>query len=150
MRYVCSVCGYIYDEAREKQAFSELPDSWRCPVCKAAKTVFVPEKKADEPKKTAAVLVSPVPAAGPVSEEEGMEKLSVGELSALCSNPVSYTHLDVYKRQAVACMIVIGLVLKFTNLRLYTQAVGINENSSRLNGLNPVFIKILSLSLIHI
>ena len=45
---------------------------------------------------------------------------------------------------AVACMIVIGLVLKFTNLRLYTQAVGINENSSKLNGLNPVFIKILS------
>ena len=45
---------------------------------------------------------------------------------------------------AVACMIVIGLALKFTNLRLYTQAVGINENSSRLNGLNPVFIKILS------
>ena len=45
---------------------------------------------------------------------------------------------------AVACMIVIGLVLKFTNLRLYTQAVGINENASRLNGLNPVFIKILS------
>lgn len=45
---------------------------------------------------------------------------------------------------AVACMIVIGMVLKFTNLRLYTQAVGINENSSRLNGLNPVFIKILS------
>lgn len=45
---------------------------------------------------------------------------------------------------AIACMIVIGLVLKFTNLRLYTQAVGINENASRLNGLNPVFIKILS------
>ncbi len=45
---------------------------------------------------------------------------------------------------AVACMIVIGLVLKFTNLRLYTQAVGINENASKLNGLNPVFIKILS------
>ena len=45
---------------------------------------------------------------------------------------------------AVACMIVIGLVLNFTNLRLYTQAVGINENSSRLNGLNPVVIKILS------
>lgn len=45
---------------------------------------------------------------------------------------------------AVACMIIIGLVLKFTNLRLYTQAVGINENASKLNGLNPVFIKILS------
>ena len=45
---------------------------------------------------------------------------------------------------AVACMIVIALVLRFTNLRLYTQAVGINENSSRLNGLNPTFIKFLS------
>ena len=45
---------------------------------------------------------------------------------------------------ALICVIVIGLVLKFTNLGLYTQAVGINEKSSRLNGLNPVFIKFLS------
>ncbi|MGC4018630.1 MAG: ABC transporter permease [Muricomes sp.] len=45
---------------------------------------------------------------------------------------------------AVACMIVAALVLKFTNLGLYTQAVGINESSSRLNGLNPAFIKFLT------
>ncbi len=45
---------------------------------------------------------------------------------------------------AVACIIVTLLVLKFTNLGLYTQAVGINEHSSRLNGLNPAFIKFLS------
>lgn len=45
---------------------------------------------------------------------------------------------------AVICIIIIALVLKFTNLRLYTQAVGVNENSSRLNGLNPAFIKVLS------
>ncbi len=45
---------------------------------------------------------------------------------------------------AMACVIVISLVLKFTNLGLYTQAVGINENSSRLNGLNPALIKWLS------
>lgn len=45
---------------------------------------------------------------------------------------------------AVACMILIGLVLKFTNLRLYTQAVGINESSARLNGLNPALIKVLA------
>ncbi len=44
----------------------------------------------------------------------------------------------------LACAIVAGLALKFTNLRLYTQAVGINENSSKLNGINPTFIKILS------
>lgn len=45
---------------------------------------------------------------------------------------------------AVICVIVIFLVLKFTTLGLYTQAVGINESSSRLNGLNPAFIKFLS------
>ncbi len=45
---------------------------------------------------------------------------------------------------AMACVVVIMLVLKFTNLGLYTQAVGINEHSSRLNGLNPEFIKFLS------
>ena len=42
------------------------------------------------------------------------------------------------------CIVIIALVLKFTNLGLYTQAVGINENSSRLNGINPTFIKFLS------
>ena len=82
MKYVCSVCGYIYDEAREKVPFSELPDSWKCPVCKAAKSVFVPEKKKEEPK----AAVSPVPAVEAVSEDGDLVKLSVGALSALCSN----------------------------------------------------------------
>ena len=45
---------------------------------------------------------------------------------------------------AVICIIIITLVLKFTNLRLYTQAVGINQSSSRLNGLNPAVIKVVS------
>ncbi len=45
---------------------------------------------------------------------------------------------------AALCVAIILLVLKFTNLGLYTQAVGINVNSSRLNGLNPKFIKWLS------
>lgn len=45
---------------------------------------------------------------------------------------------------AMGCVIIIALVLKFTNLGLYTQAVGINESSSRLNGINPVFIKWLT------
>ncbi len=45
---------------------------------------------------------------------------------------------------AAICVLVIMLVLKFTNLRLYTQSVGINPKSSRLNGLNPELIKIIS------
>ena len=51
---------------------------------------------------------------------------------------------------AAACLLIIALVLKFTNLGLYTQAVGINESSSRLNGLNPTFIKWLSFVILGI
>jgi len=45
---------------------------------------------------------------------------------------------------AMICVIIIMLVLKFTTLGLYTQAVGINGSSSRLNGINPQFIKFLT------
>lgn len=45
---------------------------------------------------------------------------------------------------ALACMIITGLVLRFTNLGLYVQAVGINGSASRLNGLNPAFVKFLT------
>ncbi|MDO4621078.1 MAG: ABC transporter permease [Lachnospiraceae bacterium] len=45
---------------------------------------------------------------------------------------------------ALICMVLIALVLKFTNLGFYTQCVGINETSSRLNGINPVAMKILA------
>ena len=45
---------------------------------------------------------------------------------------------------AIACIIVAMLMLKFTNLGLYTQAVGINESSSRLDGINPTLIKFIS------
>jgi len=45
----------------------------------------------------------------------------------------------------IVLLYIIGfsLLLKFTNLRLYVESVGINQRSSWLNGLNPVVIKIL-------
>lgn len=45
---------------------------------------------------------------------------------------------------AVSCMIIIALMLKFTNLGLYTQSVGINAHSSRLNGIDPAMIKFIT------
>ena len=45
---------------------------------------------------------------------------------------------------AVACFIIFFLVMKFTNLGLYVQSVGINDKTSRLNGLNPELIKLLT------
>lgn len=45
---------------------------------------------------------------------------------------------------AIICFIVTWALLKFTNLGLYVQSVGINEKTSRLNGLNPELIKLLT------
>uniref|UniRef100_A0A7C3EAP0 ABC transporter permease n=1 Tax=Gracilinema caldarium TaxID=215591 RepID=A0A7C3EAP0_9SPIR len=38
-------------------------------------------------------------------------------------------------------IIIMALVMKITNLKLYTEAVGINEGVARLNGINPILIK---------
>ncbi len=32
MKYKCTICGYIYDEAVEGKKFEELPDDWKCPL----------------------------------------------------------------------------------------------------------------------
>ena len=50
-KYVCTVCGYVYDPAvgdpenniEAGTAFKDLPDDWVCPVCGAAKDQFEPE-----------------------------------------------------------------------------------------------------------
>ena len=40
-KYVCSVCGYIYDPAEhDGVAFEDLPDDWTCPRCHQPKSVF--------------------------------------------------------------------------------------------------------------
>ena len=40
-KYVCSICGYVYDPAEhDGVAFEDLPDDWKCPRCKQSKTKF--------------------------------------------------------------------------------------------------------------
>lgn len=40
-RYVCSVCGYVYDPAEhDGTPFEDLPEDWRCPRCKQPKEKF--------------------------------------------------------------------------------------------------------------
>jgi len=41
-KYVCSICGYVYDPAQTGVPFEELPDDWRCPRCKQPKDKFNP------------------------------------------------------------------------------------------------------------
>lgn len=46
--------------------------------------------------------------------------------------------------------VLIWLILRFTNLGLYTQAVGINEKSARLNGINSAIIKLVSFMILGV
>ncbi len=50
----------------------------------------------------------------------------------------------------VIMAILLNLAFRFTNLSLYTQSVGINQAASRLNGINPTFIKMLSFIILGI
>ncbi len=40
-RYLCVICGYIYDpEENDGVAFEDLDEYWRCPKCKRGKQSF--------------------------------------------------------------------------------------------------------------
>lgn len=85
-KYICSVCGYVYDEAKgipEKgiapgTSWDELPEDWVCPLCGATKAEFelqggnkVNEEKKPQPK---------------MEVSSDMKELTALELSVICSN----------------------------------------------------------------
>lgn len=40
-KYICSICGYVYDPSENGGvAFEDLPDDWKCPRCKQGKEKF--------------------------------------------------------------------------------------------------------------
>jgi rubredoxin len=51
-KYVCSVCGYVYDPivgdadsgVKQGTSFEDLPDGWVCPICGASKDHFEKQK----------------------------------------------------------------------------------------------------------
>jgi rubredoxin len=52
MRYICKVCGYIYEpdfgdpdhNIPAGTAFEDLPEGWVCPTCGAPRNKFAPMK----------------------------------------------------------------------------------------------------------
>jgi len=52
MKYVCDVCGYVYDPAEGDPdngvtagtPFDQIPEDWVCPLCGASKEDFSPEE----------------------------------------------------------------------------------------------------------
>jgi rubredoxin len=85
-KYECSVCGYVYDEAKgipeagiaPGTAWGEVPEDWVCPLCGATKSEF---KLQDEPEGTGERKVTPI-----LEKTEDFRELSPLEVSALCSN----------------------------------------------------------------
>lgn len=41
VKYICSLCGEIYDESETGIPFNELPEDWICPNCGAPKECYV-------------------------------------------------------------------------------------------------------------
>lgn len=87
-KYVCTICGYVYDEAKGMPEagipagtkWETLPPNWTCPICGASKEQFA-EQGAPEP------VNAPVAVPVAVMEKtDDMTQLSPLELSALCSN----------------------------------------------------------------
>ena len=84
--YVCSICGYVYDEAKGAPGtgtpagthWADLAESWVCPLCGAAKAEFhlmgevEPTVKEGEPGTTAST--------------GSLTALAALEMSAVCSN----------------------------------------------------------------
>ena len=44
MKYVCDVCGWVFDEAEEGKKWEELPEDFECPLCSVGKDQFSPEE----------------------------------------------------------------------------------------------------------
>ncbi|MFC1825146.1 glutamate synthase-related protein [Thermodesulfobacteriota bacterium] len=60
-QYICEVCNFIYDEAKEGIPWEDLPDDWECPVCGSSKKYFsrlndapIEEKPSAPPKEETA------------------------------------------------------------------------------------------------
>jgi rubredoxin/diadenosine tetraphosphate (Ap4A) HIT family hydrolase len=85
-KYVCTICGYIYDEVNgipesnisPNTSWEVVPNDWVCPLCGASKDEF--EEKQESTQSTTFKSTT--------IDKSMIEKteLSIGELSALCSN----------------------------------------------------------------
>lgn len=82
-KYRCTICGYIYDEEKEKIKFEDLPDDWTCPLCGAPKNLFIEvnEESNNENKETT------IKNSGTqIEEENDLRELSKEEIRYICSN----------------------------------------------------------------
>ena len=44
MKYVCNVCGWVYDEDEQGTKWEDLPDDFTCELCGVGKDAFTAEE----------------------------------------------------------------------------------------------------------
>ena len=84
--YVCSICGYVYDEAKGSPdtgvaagtRWADLSEAWVCPLCGASKAEFHPVGESEQTVEKSAQDV-----AGTLGS---LTALAALEMSAVCSN----------------------------------------------------------------
>ena len=79
-KYRCTICGYIYDDSKEKVKFVDLPDDWKCPACGAPKSLFeeIKEEKEKIKEEEKVEIIEEV--------DDDLRELSNYEISLICSN----------------------------------------------------------------
>src|SRR3972149_10585339 len=107
-KYRCTVCNYVYDEAKEGKKFSELPKEWVCPVCGAPQNMFVlltevKEEAKKEGKTVSEILIAQVAEWG-VRYVFGVPGTStLGVVDAVRKNP-KVTYIQVRHEEVAAFM----------------------------------------------
>lgn len=83
-KYICSICGYVYDEAQgapetgiaPATGWADVPKDWVCPLCGAGKEEFNNQSAPKAEKKPVKIIES----------DADSKELSPLEISALCTN----------------------------------------------------------------
>ena len=133
-KYVCAICGYVYDEAVEKVPFSELPSDWKCPLCGAEKGMFekMPEQEDQPEKQPSSAPGESKPAPG--CEDGELREVGFAELSAICSNLARGSEKQYKSEQAAL----------FTELAEYYAGKTVQAPQSALGEIAPQLDKELN------
>ena len=115
-KYICPICGYVYDEEKEGIKFDDLPDDWKCPLCGAPKNLFKAE--------AVEVIVSEE------NEEEELREMSYGEISALCSSLARGCEKQYLEEES---QIFTKLANYYKNKAKIKESVDFNELISKIN-----------------
>lgn len=86
-KYICSVCGYVYDEAKgipgaginPGTKWEELPEGWTCPLCGAPKSEFFENTEGQKHRQEAKITDA-------IQHLADFKELTPLEISAVCSN----------------------------------------------------------------